>query len=113
MKIHLQGSYQCIDSVSYVGLSAGDNTGGLLNSSNFDYSTLRTANARYQVAGIASTQCPGSRPSALLGVATASVGINGDTGEDQELGSTTQGAGGEAGFVLWDVQGPVPLSHKR
>jgi hypothetical protein len=49
----------------------------------------------------------------LIGVATASVGINGDTGEDQELGSTTQGAGGEAGFVLWDPQGPVPLSHKR
>jgi len=106
------GSYQCVDSVNFVPLSASDNT-ALLNPSNFDYTTLRTANARYQVAGIASTQCPGSRPAGLIGVATASVGINGDTGEDQELGSTTQGAGGEAGFVLWDPQGPVPLSHKR
>ena len=109
------GSYQCVDSVNFVPLDSSDNP-YLLNPSNFDYTTLRTANARYQVAGIASTQCPGSRPAGLLGVATSSVGIAGiddPTGEDQELGSTTQGAGGEAGFVLWDPQGPVPLSHKR
>jgi hypothetical protein len=106
------GSYQCVDSVDFVGLSASDNS-ALLNPSNFDYSTLRTANARYQVAGIASTQCPGSKAAALLGVATSSVGINDLTGEDQELGSTTQGAGGEAGFVLWDPAGVVPFLKKR
>jgi hypothetical protein len=105
------GSYQCVDSVNFVPLSASDNS-ALLNPSNFDFSTLRTANARYQVAGVASTQCSGSRPAGLLGVATSSVGIN-DTGEDQELGSTTQGAGGEAGFVLWDPAGPVPFVKKR
>jgi hypothetical protein len=105
------GSYQCVDSVNFVPLSASDNS-ALLNPSNFDFSTLRTANARYQVAGVASTQCAGSRPAGLLGVATASVGIN-DTEEDQELGSTTQGAGGEAGFVLWDPAGIVPFVRRR
>ena len=105
------GSYQCVDSVNFVPLSATDNS-ALLNPSNFDFSTLRTANARYQVAGVASTQCAGSRPAGLLGVATASVGIN-DTEEDQELGSTTQGAGGEAGFVLWDPAGVVPFLRRR
>ena len=70
------GSYQCVDSVNFVPLDSSDNP-DLLNPSNFDYTTLRTANARYQVAGIASTQCPGSRPAGLIGVATASVGING------------------------------------
>jgi len=106
------GSYQCVDSVNFVPLSATDNS-ALLNPSNFDFSTLRTANARYQVAGVASTQCPGSRPAALLGVANASVGINTSTGEDQELGSTTQGAGGAAGFVLWDPAGVVPFLRRR
>jgi len=106
------GSYQCVDSVNFVPLSATDNS-ALLNPSNFDFSTLRTANARYQVAGVASTQCPGSRPAALLGVANSSVGINTSTGEDQELGSTTQGAGGAAGFVLWDPAGVVPFLRRR
>lgn len=101
------GSYQCVDSVSFVGLSSMDN-GALVNPSNFDYSTLKTDNARYQVAGVASTQCPGSENAALVGVATASTGIN-DVGEDQELGSTTQGAGAMSGFVLWDPAGPVPM----
>ena len=106
------GSYQCVDSVNFVPLSASDNS-ALLNPSNFAFSTLRTANARYQVAGVASTQCPGSRPAALLGVANSSVGINTSTGEDQELGSTTQGAGGAAGFVLWDPAGVVPFLRRR
>jgi hypothetical protein len=106
------GSYQCVDSVNFVPLDASDNS-ALLNPSNFAFSTLRTANARYQVAGVASTQCPGSRPAALLGVANSSVGINTNTGEDQELGSTTQGAGGAAGFVLWDPAGVVPFLRRR
>ena len=106
------GSYQCVDSVGFAPLSVTDSTGALVNPSNFEFSTLRTANARYQVAGVASTQCPGSRASGLLGVATSSVGI-GDTGEDQELASTTHGAGGAAGFVLWDPAGPVPLLRRH
>ena len=105
------GSYYCADSVSSVPLSSQDGL-GLVNASNFDYSTLRTANARYQVQGVSSSQCPGSENAGLLGVATASTAIAPDTGEDQELGNTTSGAGTLAGFVLWDPAGPTPL-HKR
>jgi hypothetical protein len=101
------GSYQCADSVTYVGLSAEDNVGGLTNVNNFNYSTLRTANARFQVQGIASTQCPGSQASGLLGVLTSSIGINDLTLEDAELGSTTFGAGAESGFVYWDPESAV------
>jgi hypothetical protein len=99
------GSYYCADSVAYVGLSAEDNP-YLTNPSNFAYTTLRTRNARFQVQGISSTQCPYSEAAGLLGVLTSSTGIN-DTREDAELGSNTQGAGAESGFVLWDPAGSV------
>jgi hypothetical protein len=69
------------------------------------------------VKGVASTQCPGPPPSqitGLLGVATASLALGGGiVAEDQEVGSTTQGAGLLPGFVLWDPAGTVPLSKKR
>jgi hypothetical protein len=105
------GSYQCADSVTLAGLSSVDNS-LLVNPANFDFSTLRTANARLQVQGIASTQCPGSTAAGLLGVLTSSVGIN-DSTEDAELGSNTSGAGATAGFVLWDPAGTVPQVHTR
>jgi hypothetical protein len=105
------GSYQCADSVSTVGLSSQDN-GYLVAASNFDYATLRTANGRFQVSGVASTQCPGSKDASLLGVLSSSIGIN-DTGEDQEVGSTTQGAGAMSGFVFWDPSGAPPPMIKH
>ena len=101
------GSYQCIDSVDTVGLSSADNP-SLVAPSNFDFSTLRTPNARLQVQGVASTQCPKSESAGLLGVITSSLGIL-DPREDAELGSTTQRAGLQPGFVLWDpASGTVP-----
>jgi len=101
------GSFECADSVGFFGLSAADNS-YLVNPTNFDYSTLRTNNARFQVQGIPSSQCAGSQASGLLGVLTSSVGINDTSSEDAELGSNTFGAGLEAGFVLWDPAGSVP-----
>jgi hypothetical protein len=126
------GSYECVDSVETVGLAAEDNT-IMTARSNFDETTLRTPNARFQVSGIASAQCPTSyipgpglpvvpvpatENAGLLGVITSSLGIadgpgpgpippipNDPIGEDAELGSTTQSAGSMAGFVKWDPAG--------
>ncbi|MGH6795274.1 MAG: hypothetical protein ACREDH_08770, partial [Methylocella sp.] len=109
------GSWACVDSVFTVPLSVLD-TSPVTNVSNFDFSTLRTDNARYQVKGVASTQCPGppaSEPAGLLGVATASLVLGSDSGEDQEVGSTTQGAGLLAGFVLWDPASTVGGAKKH
>jgi hypothetical protein len=121
------GSYDCVDSVETVGLSGADNP-ALVAPSNFDFSTLRTPNARFQVQGVASSQCPKSETAGLLGVLTSSLGIGGSTptpltpvipndpaGEDAELGSTTQTAGSQVGFVKWDPAGatvPAVKTHK-
>lgn len=104
------GAYVCVDSVEKVGLDPEDAPAGFVASSNFTYGTLRTANARLQVQGVLSTQCVGSENAGLLGVLSSSVTLDGDTSEDQELGSTTQGAGTQSGFVLWDASpaGPPP-----
>jgi hypothetical protein len=102
------GSYQCIDSVNTVGLSAEDNT-AMVAPSNFDFSTLRTPNARFQVQAVASTQCPKSENAGLLGVFTWSLGVLDPFGEDAELGRDTHTAGSQPGFVMWDpAVGTVP-----
>lgn len=117
------GSWQCVDSVQFVGLSRGDNA-FLVNPGNFDYFTLKTQNARFQVQGVASTQCPFSKKSGLLGVLTSSVSlpfidpVDHDShlvvnGEDQELGSTTFGRGAQIGLILWDPLGPVDQRPTR
>jgi len=102
------GSYQCIDSVDTVGLSVADNA-ALVAPSNFDFSTLRTPNARFQVTGVASTQCPNSENPGLMGVLISSLGITDEVNEDAELGATTQTAASQVGFVKWDpASGSVP-----
>jgi hypothetical protein len=106
------GSYQCVDSVSNIGLSSSDNS-YLKNPANFDFSILRTANARFQVNAVSSTQCPGSESAALLGVVTASIGINNTSQEDAEIGNTTQGAGLAPGVVYWDPAGSVPQIRRK
>jgi hypothetical protein len=109
------GSYACVDSLGKLGPGSDIN---VTNSSNFSRATLRTDSARVQVQGIASTQCPGSENAGILGVVSSYVALGTDAVltaplEDQELGSTTQGAGFESGFVLWDPAGPVPQSKAR
>jgi hypothetical protein len=124
------GAFQCIDSVQTIGLGAADNT-IMTARSNFDEATLRTPNARFQVSGISSVQCPTSyilgpglpvvpvpatENAGLLGVITSSLGIDEAvaTNEDDELGSTTQTAGSMVGFVKWDPAGgtvPAVKTH--
>jgi hypothetical protein len=116
------GSDECVDSNEFIGLSSGDNS-VLVNPSNFDYSTLRTADARFQVQGDASSVCPpvydqnaqsyaSTENAGLLGVISSSTGINDYTTEDAEVGTTTNGAGATTGFVLWDPAGSVQQIRK-
>jgi len=113
------GSFLCIDSVAStaIGTNGGDSTAAFTNPTNFDFSTLQTGNARFEVKGIFSSVCPvkfGTTENAgLLGVLTSSVAINGDADESQELGSTTFAAGQESGFVLWDPHGPTGVAKPK
>ena len=100
------GAYICVDSVNTVDLSARN--GYLVNGSNFEYSTLRTPNARFMVQGVQSTQCAGSTSSALLGVVSSEINL-GEGHDDQEVGGTTHGAGSAPGYVYWDVSEPTPF----
>jgi len=113
------GTYSCVDSVFTVPL-ANTNT-NLTNNTSFDYTTLQTFNAHYQVSGIQSDQCPGTTENVgLISESTAQVTPGpGATGAD-EIGNATYGEGifgftwgdfpsapiddssGLPGFVLWD-----------
>jgi hypothetical protein len=114
------GAYICVDSVNTVELEADNRE--LVNRGNFEYDTLRTANARFQVSGVASTQCnreglPATQNAALLGVLVseiapylnAQVAVRGET----VIGSTTHGAGAAPGFVKWDPLDSVPTRSRR
>jgi hypothetical protein len=101
------GTYICSDSVLEFGLDPQDAPAGLVHPENFSFVVLGTTDARFQVAGIASTVCPGSVTTGLVGVLTTSLAI-GTTTESAELGATLQGAGVQTGFVLWDPAGSVP-----
>src|SRR5262249_40323010 len=96
------GAYACVDSVGKLGPDSRIN---VTNPSIFSRPTLGTDDARVQVQGVASTQCPGSETAGLLAVLTSAVSLDGDFAEDAEVGSTTLGAGAQAGFVKWDPFG--------
>ena len=101
------GAFQCANSVDALGLDPSDSV-GLVHPENFTFGVLRTNNARFQVQGVASTQCAGSQNVGLVGLLSTSIGIGGTAGmeaEDEEIGNTIQGAGTETGFVRWD---PAP-----
>lgn len=112
------GAYYCGDSDETVPLSGTIPSGAgttVTQGTNFDYTTLQTQNGRFQVQGIsASPPCKfPTQASGLLGVLESSTAITGDPGSDSLVGSTTQGAGVEAGFVDWDPAGGVPNGPKR
>jgi hypothetical protein len=118
------GAFECVDSVQTID---DVDSAALVNGTNFDFATLRTPNARAQVQGVASTQCPisffpgpglppitvpATENAGLLGVITSSLGITDEVGEDAELGSNTQTAGSMVGFVKWDPAGGTVPSIK-
>jgi len=98
------GAHACVDSVNTISLGVNDR---VTQGSNFDYSTLQTRNARFQVRGISATPpCPAPTGAAgLLGVLISSIAIGAGDREAAEIGNTLQGAGLQAGFVLWDPSG--------
>jgi hypothetical protein len=102
------GAYKCVDSVATVPLDGSDVTQG----SNFNFSTLRTANARFQVDGIsANPPCSGTEASGLLSVIQSQNGV-GDRTTDTETGNALHDAGVEAGYVWWDPSSKVqPKRH--
>jgi len=94
------GSHACVDSVNRIGLGTGESR--LVQGSNFDFTTLGSANARFMVHGISATPpCPApTEVAGLLGVLESSTSIG-------QIGNTLHGAGVQAGFVLWDPSGPT------
>ena len=107
------GAYACVDSVGKLGPDSSIN---VINGSIFSRPTLGTDNARVQLQGVASTQCPGSETAGILALLTSAVSLDGDFAEDAEVGSTALGAGAQAGFVKWDPFGTggtpqAPSSH--
>lgn len=107
------GTYQCVDSVAAVDLSPANPN--LVVPTNFNFTVLGTNDARFQVQGVASTQCPVPVPSenaGLLGVLTSSVGFPGTTAT-AVLGSTTFDIGLVSGFVLWDPAGSVGATARH
>ena len=113
------GSYACVDSVNTVPLdSANQNPAApiVVQATNFDFATVGTPNARFQVDGLSRTPpCPNPTQNVgLVAVYNTWVGIDGDIpGIDQDIGNTSQGAGTEAGFVLWDVTKSVPPAPSK
>jgi hypothetical protein len=108
MQTKFTGTYICSDSVLEFGLDPVDAPPGLVHPENFSFNVLGTTDARFVVAGVASTVCPGSIATGLVGVLTTSLAIGtANTTESTELGATLQGAGFESGFVLWDPQPAV------
>lgn len=107
------GTYYCADSVTTVQFGGADRTAGLVHGENFDFSVLKTNDARYQVRGVASSVCPGSEVAGLLGVATASLALGGDPDEDQEVANTTHGAGILPGKIQWDTAATVGFAKRH
>ena len=119
-EVNFTGSFFCANSVNTLGLDPMDPPAPV-HAENFLFSTLQTNNARFQVQGVASTQCAGSLNVGLVGVLSTSIGIGGTPGieaEDQEIGNTIHGAGtapasAAEGFVKWDPGTIVPEKPKH
>ncbi|HMK90512.1 MAG TPA: hypothetical protein VK446_12890 [Methylocystis sp.] len=98
-------SWFCADSVETIGLA--DDNSYLYNPSNFDFGPggtistnhpgIRTPDARYVAVGVASTECPGSYNTGLVGLAWQYLVFGSDTSIDALVASTTTPVGYAAG----------------
>ena len=99
------GSYVCVDSVFHTPLGTGAGP-TFANPGNFNFSTLRTADAQYQVVGGVSSVCPAATTNVgLLTVEDTHVSIGSSTANAQDIGNTAYGVGSIAGYIYWDPQG--------
>jgi len=105
------GAFACVDSVRSVPLGVNKH---VVQGSNFDFSTLKSPDARFQVEGIGveGNPCPRAKPAGLLGVIYSSTVIGRGGSSDALTGNTLHGAGIAAapGFVRWDPADKPP--HK-
>jgi hypothetical protein len=78
---------------------------------NFTAEVVQSTAAQLKVKGVASTQCPiilgrATENSALVGTLWTVLGSEA-TGDLAIVGTTLNGAGAQAGFILWDAQDAV------
>jgi hypothetical protein len=105
-EVKLTGAYECADSTKWLPLVTAD-VGG----ENFTYAVAQSNAAQLKVKGVASTQCPivagrATENSALVG--TLWTVLFSEATEDIAIvGTTLNGAGAQAGFILWDAQDAV------
>jgi hypothetical protein len=105
-EVKLTGAYECSDGTKSFGLLTTD-----VAPENFTAAVVQSTAAQVKVKGVASTQCPpvagrATENSGLVGV--LSTIIFGSESEDQAwVGTTLNGAGAQAGFILWDAQDAV------
>jgi hypothetical protein len=105
-EVKLTGAYECADSTKWLPLVTADVVG-----ENFTYAVAQSNAAQLKVKGVASTQCPivagrATENSALVG--TLWTVLFSEATEDIAIvGTTLNGAGAQAGFILWDAQDAV------
>jgi hypothetical protein len=95
-EVGFTGAYQCIDSWFETFLERVEHNGRL-----FSFANLKTPVARYQVEGVASTQCVGSKSVGLVGIQSSQFGSD-------LVGSNLNSAGVKPGFIKWDPAGIPP-----
>jgi hypothetical protein len=105
-EVKLTGAYECSDSVKSFPLVSAD-----VAPENFFVDVVQSAAAQIKVKGVASTQCPiingrATENSGLVGVLSTLMASN-TTGDLAWVGTTMNGAGAQAGFILWDAQDAV------
>jgi hypothetical protein len=105
-EVKLTGAHECADSTKWFELYEGTDVGR----ENFHYDVVQSAAAQVKVRGIASTQCvlPGrpSENSGLVGVLLTGM-VSRITEDFALVGTPLNGAGAQAGFILWDAQDAV------
>jgi hypothetical protein len=107
-EVKFTGAYECSDGYKWTTLAGGTDVGA----ENFTYDVVQSTAAQVKVKGVASTQCNTptikTEASGLVGV-LATVQVGSSTEDLAIVGTTLNGAGEQAGYVLWDAQdGNVP-----
>jgi hypothetical protein len=104
-EVKFTGAYECSDGYKWTELYYGTDVGR----ENFSYDVIQSTAAQVKVKGVASTQCNTptikTEASGLVGVLSTYQGYD----DVSVVGTTLNGAGAQAGYVLWDAQdGNVP-----
>jgi hypothetical protein len=107
-EVKFTGAYECSDGSKVFPLAEDTDVGR----ENFTYDVVQSTAAQVKVKGVASTQCVfgafKSENSGLVGLLVSFLSGS-DTKDFSLIGTTLNGAGAQAGYILWDAQdGNVP-----